>query len=101
VSCGYEPTLKPDSQTVLTRHPATLRCRAGNGPTANPLAVGSFYMRWTLQRADALIASGLGVELMNYRREDSRQWSIVLLLWAILMSGVGLYVFMGLLLYDP
>ncbi len=39
---------------------------------------------------------------MSYRQEaESRRWTIVLLLWVILVTGIGLYVFMGLLLYDP
>ncbi len=38
---------------------------------------------------------------MNYQHEtESRRWTMVLLLWAILVSGVGLYLFMGFLLYD-
>lgn len=38
---------------------------------------------------------------MDYADGSKRRpWAWVLLLWAILVAGIGLYVFMGLLLYD-
>lgn len=38
---------------------------------------------------------------MRYQREiESRRWTIVLLLWAILVTGIGLYGFMAFLLYS-
>lgn len=38
---------------------------------------------------------------MRYPNQaEPRRWTIVLLLWAIMVTGIGLYAFMGLLLYD-
>jgi hypothetical protein len=39
--------------------------------------------------------------MMDYKEQaETRRWAGVLLLWVVLVAGVGLYVFMGLLLHD-
>jgi signal peptidase I len=39
---------------------------------------------------------------MHYRQHaEPRRWTMMLLLWVILVGVVSLYVVIGLLLYDP